>query len=132
MLRESLKNSVPLPELAAKLSERDAQHDQATRDLRVQAHRAEGLQEEVDRLKGREEELKASHRAKLDRLREAHQKENEGHLRRFSKVVEEHEKLTKDYQRQSDVLAAKEKRLVDEVRRLDGVMAGKFLPALLL
>jgi hypothetical protein len=32
-LKETLKASVPQAELAAKLSEREAQHDQATRDL---------------------------------------------------------------------------------------------------
>ena len=56
-LRESLKNSISLTVLATKLDERDAQHAEDTRGLQVQARKAEGLQQEVDRLKGREEEL---------------------------------------------------------------------------
>ena len=50
-LRERLKGSVTLAELARKLDERNAQHDQATRELRAEARRAE---EELQR-RAREE-----------------------------------------------------------------------------
>jgi hypothetical protein len=50
-LKEMLKGTVPLAELTARLHERDAQHDLDTKDLRVQAHKVAGLQDEVDRLK---------------------------------------------------------------------------------
>jgi hypothetical protein len=50
-LKETLKGTVSLAELTSQLNERDAQHDLATKGLWVEARKAAGLQEEVDRLK---------------------------------------------------------------------------------
>lgn len=68
MLRESLKNSIPVAQLVAKLSARDVKHKRAVKDLLERARMAESLQEEVNRLqeevsrlRAMEEWLKASH-----------------------------------------------------------------------
>jgi len=42
-LRESLKGSISMSVMAMKLDERDAQHAEHTKDLRVQARRVEDL-----------------------------------------------------------------------------------------
>ena len=91
-LRESLKGSIPMVAMAKKLEERDAEHAKNTKDLRVQAGKAGELQEEVDRLKLREQELMGArrsdreeadkkHRLALDRLKENHRKEKEEYVK---------------------------------------------------
>jgi hypothetical protein len=97
-LKEALKGTVPLAELATKLNKRDAQHDMGTKELWVQAHVVAGLLGEMDRLKGKEEaltlqlhtdreQLEAGYQAELFRLREAHQKEIDEHTQWYGNLV---------------------------------------------
>ncbi|KAM0822048.1 hypothetical protein ACQ4PT_071762 [Festuca glaucescens] len=106
-LREKLKNSILAVQLAAKLSERDADHERATKELQEQAYRTENLQEEVNRLKLAEEQVKAVHQAELSRRENHHREENEAHLERIGEVVESQKKMMADYQRQAGALLAK-------------------------
>jgi hypothetical protein len=74
-LKEVLKGIVPLAELSVKLNERDTQYDLVTKELRVQARMAAGLQGEVDRLKGKKEALTLQLRADREWLKAGYQAE---------------------------------------------------------
>ncbi|KAM0826942.1 hypothetical protein ACQ4PT_068524 [Festuca glaucescens] len=101
VLKEKLKNSVPVSQLASKLSARDAEHKQGTKDLWDGLRR---LHEEVNEMRAAEEHLKISHQAELNQRGECHRKETEGYLKHIGEVLESHKKLTEDYQRQFGVL----------------------------
>ena len=68
-------DAADVSQLAAKLGERDAQHDEDTKDLRAQARKVEGLEEELSRLRSREEELKRQAREEREWLEAAHRAE---------------------------------------------------------
>lgn len=133
-LKESLKGSISMAELATKLYERNAEHDQATKDLRAQARQAE---KEVIRLKGKEQELmktlrnktewlETKHQEYLEKLQESHRTEKDAFLQRISELVEQEQKHTEEFHRQRSGWAEKEKQIADEVRRLDCVIARIF------
>ncbi|KAM0822843.1 hypothetical protein ACQ4PT_071252 [Festuca glaucescens] len=75
VLKEKLKNFVPVAQLAAKLSGHDAEHEQGTKDLWEGIRR---LHEEVNELRAAEEQLKISHQAELNRRGECHRKKSAG------------------------------------------------------
>jgi hypothetical protein len=140
-------------ELATKLEQRDATHDQDTKGLRIQAQKAEGLEAKVARLK--EEVVKAKEEAKdevekardaargvleeakkmgaefrkeLDNLKGHHKVEIEGLEKSHPDLAGEHAKMVKGYDRKLLELGARERRVEEEVRPLNTRLTCKSPP----
>ena len=77
-MKEKLKNSVSTAFMAQKLEECESQHAKDTKDLRLQTSR---LQEQVDKLQHRENELLAARRSDMTEADRAH-KQNLAQARR--------------------------------------------------
>jgi hypothetical protein len=150
-VRKTLKGSVSLAELAAKLEQCDAMHDADTNDLRIQARKVAGLEAEVSRLAG--EAARAKEEAKLEKekareaavvvleeakkmdaefqeqlrgLKEKHKVEIEGHEKSHRDIAGEHSKVVEGYDRKLLELGARERRVEEEVRWLNTHLACEF------
>jgi hypothetical protein len=134
-LREAIKSTVSMAELASKLEQRDAAHDQNTKELRAAVSR---LTDEVSRQKDKTaqairavmEEAKVMSDEYVLQISEAkalHQEEMAAEKEKYKNLVAEGTKMKEGLDRQVAALGQRERRTLEYVQQLDRRLVGEYL-----
>lgn len=137
-LREALKSTVSVGELAAKLEQRDALHEANTKELRAAVSQ---LTAEVSRQKDKTQQtvqivmeeakvMSDDYAAQIQDLKTQHREEMTAEREKYDRLRAEGIKLQEGLERRAADLAKREERTLKTVELLDKRLASKFPLAL--